>query len=444
MTRVLFWNINNFSSNGFYPHPGAAQRSVGDDGEYGVPAATQDAEDRKAVLLAAVNEAEPDLISVVEIKPGAIGLPAASLLADQASKSLLEDFQGLEFEGAAEYRMVPPLISGVNRRAEGIAVYYRSDRLQFLGPWGWSGAAGMPIAAIPEGETAEYPMAWRTLRQREIPEGWMNEGLWEDELAGQCAFVNGGALNFPEPNHRKPWLTCFRDFAEEENERLIKLLSFHAPPDIDAVEGVDKLSDVEEVAIEAMEENEVRCIVGDFNVSSLEGAEAEEAYGALEEAEFAMQLDPHAVGVGNELPQRGYYVTFLKRSQQSTPWISDNEGTKVFGYPAFGYMSDNAIDNAFTCYGAAAGEPENATVINPVTHSPYNVIPAPEEIPPGVIGVASAMNEPNVFEYNPAEEEMGIDGTDMNADQATEDFQEWPEYTHIRSCSDHLPIALDI
>jgi hypothetical protein len=78
-----------------------------------------------------------------------------------------------------------------------------------------------------------------------------------------------------------------------------------------------------------------------------------------------------------------------------------------------------------------------------VTHSPYNVSPPPGMVPPGEIAVPSAMNEPNVFHYAPPGEN-GIDGFDMNADQLTNDFREWANFTHIRSCSDHLPIALDI
>jgi hypothetical protein len=445
MTRVLCWNVNNFSSNGFYPPPGARPRAMGDDGNYGVPAAAQDATDRKAVLLATVTAAQPDLISVIEVKPGMIGLPAASLLIDQAALGLLADLQGLAFAGAAEYRLVPPLVSGVNRRAEGIAVYYRSDRLQFLGPWGWSGAAGMPMAALPGGETAEYPLAWDTLRSREIPAGWMNEGLWEDELAGQCAFVNGGALNFPGPNHRKPWLTCFRDFSNPAAQRLVKLLSFHAPPDVDVVEGCDNLADIMEVAIAPLAANEVRCVIGDFNINSLDAQESDEAFGELEEAGFTMRFNPNPANVGpHDVPERGYYITILKRAQDSTPWISDDHGAKVFGYPPFDYMGSYALDNAFTCYGAGAGAPANATVLNPVTHSPYNLVaPPPGLVPPGTIATPSTMNEPNVFHFNPPGE-MGIDGYDMNADELDNEFREWANYMHIRSCSDHLPVALDI
>jgi hypothetical protein len=449
MTKVLFWNVNNFGTNGFFPKANARPRSVGDDGDYDVPAAPADAADRLRVLLGVINDVRPDIISVVEVQPGG-GAPAAGdLVADKASVKLLAKIKQLTasgFVGADEFRLVPPLVSGVAGQAEGVAVYFRQDRLQFLGPYGWDGERGVEVG--PETMLASYPADRRTLPARQIPEGLINEGRSESRLAGQYVFTDGmgEVMEFPDAGSRSPWLTMF---SEIETGRVIKLLSHHAPPQLNrAIEAVQKLAQIPIMTGE-IAANEVRCIVGDFNVSSLnEQARLEAFLPLVEGANYALQFNPALAGVEEVLPEGGFYITVLQPSADATPWFSDREGTEVFGYPAFCYLGAGAIDNALTRHGAGAGAAAAPTICNPVMTSPYNRSPIPQpEVPENVLRGTYAVNtylaEPGVMHYD-AENYTGIDGDEEEADTYTEEFREWHNYTHIRSCSDHLPIALEI
>ncbi|HXB65309.1 MAG TPA: endonuclease/exonuclease/phosphatase family protein [Solirubrobacteraceae bacterium] len=452
MTRILFWNINNFSTNGFFPADNAKPRSMGDDGEYGVPAAPADAKDRLDVLLGVIRDVAPDIVSIVEVKPGALGIAPGSLVQDTAAYKLLWKLRGLAIAGgvgAGQYCLVPPLVSGLAHSAEAVAVYYRKDRLQFLGPYGWSGAQAQPIG----GGLGEYPEPWgpgphRALPHRQIPVGgpnWPNAGLNEHQLAGQFTFTAAGAaapLRFPGPGSRTPWLTYFRDIA---GNRLLKLLSFHAPSVAGlAMTGTSRIAQIPEMTNpNPIAANEVRCIVGDFNVSSYDAARRPVAFGPLAAANYTMRFD--GLGFGPGLPGGGYYVTVLKLGQQSTPWIRN--GAAVYGYPAFGYMGTGAIDNALTHHGAGAGAAQNMTVCNPVVKTPYTLDPnRPLNVLEGTYQVNPHLSEPGLFAYNPLAGQMGIDGAGLGpgAVNAMMKFREWPNYTHIRSASDHLPIALDV
>jgi hypothetical protein len=450
MTRVLFWNINNFGTNGFFPGANDRQRSVGNDGEYDEPAAPADAEDRLEVLLGVIETIEPDIVSVVEVQPGAIGIAAGKVLADVAAVDLLERIRDeVEFAGADEFCLVPPLVSGVGGKAEGVAVYYRKDRLQFLGPYRWNGEQAEPAAdvAVP----AAYPQEWDFgLPHRKVADGWTNEKQWEDRLAGQYAFVQlaeAPALQFPTAGMRTPWLTCFRDIA---GGRLVKLLSYHAPPNTeDASLGIRRLAQIAEMS-GAIAANEVRCIVGDFNVSTLVAFDRAFAFGPLTGVGgYTLQFNPAAIAA--ERRPQGYFTTFLQRAATATPWISTHQGAVVYGYPGFGYM-ERAIDSALTRHGAGAGAVANQTICNPVTESPYDDDPAP---PAGVVigslDVLGYMDgEPHVLHYAPWDDELGVDESEEDppdkyeADDVATEFREWENFTHIRSCSDHLPIALDI
>lgn len=445
MTRVLFWNVNNFSANGFFPGPNNAQRALADDAAYGQPAAQQDADSRVRVLLDVIEDIEPEIISICEVKPGKEGIPTGQLVRDGAALDLLfELWTAGHFHAADNFALVPPLVSGTGKATEAIAVFYRSDLLQFLGPYGWNGVQGAPVQAGVA--LADYPPLWKNgLPGGTIPANWPNEGRRENQLAGQPSFADaaGAPLTFPSPNSRAPWLTTFRDIA---GNRLITLLSYHAPSKLaSAVDGTEELARIPAMTT-PIQEREARCIVGDFNVSTFREPEAQEAFAPLRKAPngYSLCLDPKRDGVPAELPGQGYYVTMLKGRREASPWISDRQGRTVYGYPAFDYMATGALDNALVWHGAQAGAAAGMTVCNPIAESSYRRDPAP---PPGVhkgtfmVFRGMAMD---VLRYRPAQGKWGIDGFEPGALTALGRFVEWDNYTHIRSTSDHLAIALDI
>jgi hypothetical protein len=454
MTKILCWNVNNFSTNGFYPGPNDKPRSMGDDGNYGVPAAPADAKDRLEVLLGVIEDVEPDIVVIIEVQPGKNTITAGELVEDEASYKLLQSIhKRLLIVDSDEFCLVPPLVCGVGGLSEGVAVYYRYKKLQFLGPYGWTGKQAQPVGVI--GGAAKlgvYPGPWgadkaHALPDRTIPKDWPNEGCREDRLAGQFAYTSaaGAVLKFPEKNSRTPWLTMFRDIV---GGRLIKLLSYHAPPAADlAAKGIAQLAAIPGMTTDPLKEGEVRCIVGDFNVSTFDPVNSPAAYDPLKKApaSYIMRFDPAALGAAPPREAQGYYLTALKLREHARPWISDKEGTVIYGYPAFDYMGDGAIDNAFTRHGGKAGGASEMTMCNPVTESPYTRDPnPPNHVLPGTYKVESYLANKGIFAYDPANDEHGIDGGDDNADDAMEEFRQWENYTHIRSTSDHLPIALDV
>jgi hypothetical protein len=211
-----------------------------------------------------------------------------------------------------------------------------------------------------------------------------------------------------------------------------------------AVLGTRRIAQIAEITGPPAD-NEVRCIVGDFNVSSFDATNRALAFGPLMGvAQYKLQFNPAAAGIGPGLPAEGYYTTILQRAANVTPWISIKKGSFVYGYPAFGYMGSGAIDNALTRHGANAGAAKDMTVCNPVTGAPYKRDPNPPgPVLQGTYAVDSYLSEKDIFAYSPPAK-MGIDGTDPGADDATLLFRKWENYMQISSTSDHLPIALDV
>jgi hypothetical protein len=193
MTKILFWNVNNFGTNGFYPGPNARQRAQSDDRNYGTPAAPGDAHDRLAVVIGVIANVAPDIVVIVEVQPGRLKNVPGELLKDEASYKLLLSIRNdARVAGAQEFCLVPPLVCGVDGNGEGVAVYYRKDRLQFLGPYGWTGGMqAQPVDATHgPAQLRDYPGCWgAALPNRVIERPWPNGDCREDRLAGQFTFV---------------------------------------------------------------------------------------------------------------------------------------------------------------------------------------------------------------------------------------------------------------
>jgi len=451
MPRLIYWNVEHFSKDKFYNR--LRKRSRDDEDVWGV----NRADELRTYLVPTLTLHDPDFIVIVEIRPGAAGLPAGGLLYDEGTLSLLHSLRSSTLN---QWSLVPPLILGQNGKAEGIAVFYRRDRYFFTGPWRWPGGAGGvagPVATI--GAPGFYPSPWKrggraaqssALPLRFVPGGApINAGQREDKLAGQWRFTGtahnvGGYLRFPGPatDFRTPFLTTFWD---NVNARVIKLLAFHAPPDQDvggnvatseSTIGTRRLSYI--TAIQAIAANEKQVIVGDFNVSVFDGAATAPAYGRITGAplNFGQLIQPTPY----QNPDAGYVCTHIKNINEAAPWDTD-------GYPGFSYQTVDdlygqydSIDNAFRRFGGGVGPApaSNITIVNRLTGSPYNAVPTPPGCPPGHFlyfsGLAdlSTLNSPN-----------GIDPDAMNADDKLIDFRQPDNYGLIRQTSDHLPLLFD-
>jgi hypothetical protein len=457
----MYQNINNFGYNRFFDD----SRKRPKNGGIGGNTFAQAALDRLTVVANAVTAANPDLFSVVEVNSGQNGIALGNLVMELSSANLMDHLNtlGLASAGVARnYKLVPPIVTGTGGRAEGVAVFYDMNRLQFLGPWAWPGGQGPSDTAANitggGGALAAYPANWTNaanpaldcLPNRVIPVGQHNAGHNENTLAAQWQFENppGTVLEFPLVGYRRPILTMFREMAAPN--RIIKLLSFHAPPDqlappppplavVASILGTAGLANVTEMT-GAIPANEVWAIVGDFNVSLFSAV----AYGPLTTTpapanRYTAAISRGAGPIPDTYPSKSYLITHIRTSDEAEPWQTN-------GYPGFGYMSVpdgfgryDAIDNIFTRYGAAAGAPGAATILNAVSGSPYTAVapPAPPPvIPTGAIALGTQLNSPASLN-SPA-------GRVVNAPGAIKAFQGWNNYRKIRSSSDHMALAIDL
>lgn len=474
MTRVLYWNVLGFGPNGLYPpSSGKRGRRGDDDDEYGVPAAPKDAADRRGVLRNVVTALTPDIISIVEVLPG--GAVEGTPVVNAAVKSMLGTLRAAV--PGANYRVVPPLVTGAGRRAEGIAVFYAAANLRFLGPWGWGGAGAVDPAG---GGLATYAAPWsaapaalpnRTFSAAwHVAAPWLPAGCNENTLSGRWNFdpPMGAPVLFPAAGYRRPWLTAFGDAAG----RVIKLFTMHNVPQLYDPPGlgvaakrmaataqsraaIAALAGLPEVA-GAMAANEVRCIVGDFNISAFDAASDPGSYGLLRAAGYRQALNPGGYGgapvIPYTWPSQGYYATHIKSAANSDPFVSVGAQPTIHGYPGFGYVSTNegpgnwydSIDHVFTRYPGANAS-ANFTVINPVAGSPYNVDTAPPaNVLHGVRAVGSQLGAPGVFDFDPANGQHGISENDLAAADAGIAFRLWDNYGKVRSLSDHLPLYIEV
>jgi hypothetical protein len=431
MPRILYWNIEQFNLNKINnPGPGAViARSFL----------------RKARIINTIIAAQPHIFVIVEqaagTRPPTVATNGTLVVGNglEACQDLLLALRALG-GGYANWCLVPPLISGTQGRAEAIAVFYRADVLEFVGPWVWPAVgpavapAGGVVRAAYGGGVANFLPAGNVSAGSPL-----NPGLPYRQLAGRWQFMDalGTVIQFPGVGNRSPFQTSFRLLADG---RLLHLLSFHAPAKAWLASAATQNLAQIPLLHTAPAANEAVVLVGDFNVD-LNGAAAAAAYGPLLAiANMNRMLQP-VMGPG--LPENWYLYTHLKPTRQATPMLP--AGTVApDGYPGFKYMGSStmhqgydSIDNIFWVVGAAwgAGAGANATVLNPVVGSPYTqVAPAPGGAPTGSIVLASQLANPIPLPNGYAGHAIGT----------IRQFQGWNNYRLIRSTSDHLALAMDI
>lgn len=464
--RLMYQNVNNFGYDRFFTDSPKKPR----DGGIGGLRFCDAAQARRNVLTNTIVNANPDLISIVEVNRGQNGILPGNLVFDLSAARLLHRINALGLAspaGARTYKLVPPIVTGAGGRAEGVAVFYDTTVLQFLGPWAWPGGQGPANTAAAivggGGVVTAYPPNWTNaanpandcLPNRVIGPGLHNAGLNENTLAAQWHYVNGGGVvEFPAAGYRRAILTLFTEI--NPPNRILKLVSLHAPPDQvnpppllqpASVQGTANLANITEIT-GAIAANEVYVICGDFNVSLFltpappPPAPATLAYGPILAANFTQAISRGVAPalIPDAYPSKSYLITHNRPSIDANPWVTN-------GYPGFGYLSEpdhfgryDAIDNIFTRYGAGlVPPPPNTTILNTVSGSPFAAAPAPPGPPPvpqGFVVVPTQLNNPASL-GSPA-------GRVVNAPGALKAFSGWNNYRKIRSTSDHFALAIDL
>lgn len=407
MTRVLYWNINNFSFDRFFNvnHPSYNQFYY-------------------FYLLDVILACRPDVIVVVEVSDQnlPVGLVEGTPLVRGGGSSatlwvldFLWTFERLNLL-TTDFYLVPPLTSGHGRYRESIAVFYNRNNLEFLGPLVFgdlvdaTGTIAYSNLSHPF-NGCDDPLArglTRLTSQFNVtPYQNFSNGLWqgclpnrpvnlgtqvildyydsiygpgfrgnipnfpvplnENQLAGQSQFFAGGLpqwdpeptlqlfggpnrISFPGIWNRSPFLTSFYD---NQNNRIIKLFSVHTSP-ATARQAVQNLANIPE--IQNVNADEVSVIVGDFNVDSFGNGNG--AYIPLDQ-NYNMHLDPRNAQNQVDPARKPFCMTHLLPVRHATPFNDDltnipqgQPDPRHNVYPRFGYMGSGTANGGFSDSGA--------------------------------------------------------------------------------------------
>lgn len=464
MTRIMFWNIENFGLKTIHDPSSAAtvmQSAV-----------------RLAMIRAIVLAAGPHIIVVAECSSrndevGKEGTPIAAA----GVMRLLAEIRGVT--GNVNWALIPPSRLGTYRFQEAIGVFYDAAVVRFVGPYVWGAdyrTAGRtrqgtyitrPEArACPAADSMPpvgynlpgavvgpqlYDANWNgCLPARAVPAGLPNAGVSEDRLAGRWEHHAGGnQLGFPAAYNRSPLLTQFHELA---TNRLLSVYAIHTSPGQGwADRATEYLANIPEIAA-ASPLNCVDVVVGDFNVDSFGPMAA--AYNSLVNLNFQIKFDPRVGGVVQPalkplLMTHYLPVRFATPFSGPAPIDARHNVYPRFGYmgsgtPANGFSDSGAIDNAFVRYGAGAvpgGALPQPTIVNAVVGSPYVAAGgAGAGLPLGSVAYPATLTNaiPAAGEVDPDPAGGGM-GPFMEPGR----FQQWNNFGRVHSTSDHLPIVFD-
>ena len=459
MTRILYWNIENFSVNKFWDN--SRKRKRGSSGTGAQQAVYRLRYFRYAFDNGtAANAAHtPEIVVIVELESG-VTVPGGLVTGNgpTATQNLVTEIRNRT--GNNNWMAVPSLYAGPR---EGVIVLYNSANLIFTGPNIWPGGVGP--SAIPPAPASPYPAAWNPYIRtgalsRAIPAGAQyNANRWENQMAARVAGFTSynpavtplvpapGGMPLPGAamdgnlGPRTPYMTTFfRPAAGAAPAENITLFAIHAPANANAAYNyMTNLACTQEIAAAPLG-NERKVVVGDFNLNLFNGTGAlRQRYRYFQQLWYSIGVVPTGGGPPN--PPLGYYDYFgthLMPDNNARNW--SNAGFPRY-YPGYGYMSDintKCIDNIF----ATSPNFQNTTILNPVVGSPYNVLPgggAPVWLTAAMQGhfaihcLCPCYNLQKFPQWQAPPFAPGMNTY----------FRGWQNFGRIRSTSDHLPIIAD-
>ena len=444
MTRILYWNIEKFAKN----------KIDNDDGQNFERGTTITKQDASAARLDYIIEHfgnannRPDLFVVVEVQTGYDG-PGYLVRGSgaQGAADLLAEIRTQTNND--HWMLVPPLQTG---RREAVAIYYDSSNYAFTGPRAWGGGNGPDVDSDTEMQQDEpkYPAPFAdALPDRVVPDGLPNAGKNEQTLAAGVEFTYaantmlgtaGNAVGF---DRRAPYWATFAevDFTPDPPDvrRQISIFAIHAPAAVNlAQDFLTLLGGIAEI-VDNIGDNEVRVVVGDFNVNLLnnDGTLTKNvAYNAL--PNFALGIDRLGDAPDPVAAYIGYFATHIRPSGNATYWTTEK---RTDYYPGYGCPGSEqirnffAIDNIFVQYGAhAPGQLDNVTIMSGISGAPFEDYPPLDHTNPGHYPFDPAMVDFMVPPDTAAQFEIAIRSR----------FVSWNNYRRVRSTSDHLAIMADI
>lgn len=394
MVRIMAWNIERFGVNKLLNN------------------AWDVAGMRREFIMSTIEQGNPDVFIIVEVQTNGVG-GFGGLISDTSgapgTQSIL--WQLRQDHPADNWCCVPPLIiSMVPGYSEGVSVLFKANVLEFWGPKMWNGAAS--VAPVIGGGVA-YDGAWAGA----LPNTPGPPGFNQDQMAGQCAFYDGGQIfRFPNGNSRSIWLTKFFNPA---TNRFLQIFTVHFPPQPPrARQALNQLARVHEVnGVLAAED---RVILGDFNINSLDPAQAD-----------IFQLltgGPAPAGTGPVCN-----IVYQQMLNEPTSLKSARTGSTTGPADYFNYgKRSNAgrllgLDNIFVARAGGAPAANGALVVNRVIGTPV--------IPPATYSMDMVNSIPQI--------NVGLAPGGPRAAH----FRNLFNYGHIgggRGTSDHMAVVVDL
>lgn len=346
MPRIMYWNIENFAIDKLLRY--TRKRVYGGRPKYENDIKGQYILDTISSTDQAGAALMPEIFIVVEVSTGRV--PGGSLITGAGSAGalfLLNQLQTLN----ANWRLVPPLVLGTMGSAEGIAVYFRNDLWQFVGPWYWNGANAQAGA----GGAAAYGGIWANALPAD-----------SNTRAGQPRFTTGGgaAINFPNANNRPPFFTKFQQRGVLVNPQVLSIFSFHAPATfLASMQATATLAQIPEVSA-PLGVNEVRVIAGDFNTDLNSHIPAGPAGGAAAGLTPATAFNP-LIALG--------YQNHFAAADGPTMVASIGDADTSGAFPYYGYAQPLSVDNILTWpANPAAPGAVRTQIVNQVVGTPAN------------------------------------------------------------------------
>lgn len=449
MTRILYWNIENFSGS-----------------KIDNPSDIPNSELRLDLIGDVIRQSNADIVVIGEVSTG--DRQRGTLISDTGGKrAVIALLEYLEISVAGDWRMVPPLVVGSYPYCEGVAVYYKEKAAGgglriFTGPNIWSGgalgASFEPPAGV--GGGAHYPAPYADALAgsgpRKVPAGSLhNVGRKEDELAAAPLDINMGVEREPY------WCTFCETTAGGVTKRNLTLFAIHSPPTAYyAKQFIDYLCNAPTVT-NAVGLAETRIVLGDFNLNLLKpDGDNSQCYQKLVGSGYRALLDaPAAVpaAVGPHLSSyQGYYTThilpgFRGRTNIEVAKFYSLNGTPRL-YPGFSYYGSigpsgvvnpnlQSIDNILVKPAPAAGVV--ATVANNVVGVPY-ADPFLMNVPAGPCNIAhhlQAVPAGSNYPWSAAPENGTAPLLTAGANRC---LLKNLNYGHIRDTSDHFAVIADV
>jgi len=381
-TKILVWNIQNFTINKIDFEKG---ERIALPSPPSVFFATSSTILKNDYIIDNVALANPDIFIVIEVVSGRG--PKGSMVTSKGAmgvQTLLKRLKSL----SNNWFLVPPLkltdqiqvaeiddegpdedlseLISEGGYTEAIAVFFRKDKVDFVGPNVWPTVPGNDNpgkASVPPGPgvvAGAYPAEWQSCLPR-------NDDGSYNYFAGRADFRTAGGDEwlFPAIQSRRPFLTKFRE--RQGMRRFLTIASVHFPPQpAPAKQAFVALVEYFNTDY-AIAQDEIILIAGDYNINYYQDTERV----------FEFLRGQHFFTVFNGTAQ----PTMYKRNGSATP--TD-------------YRPQKGLDNASVKYGSQAifqgltgmifdrvrNDPGTVPPITSLLYTPYNDIisqPTPDE-----------------------------------------------------------------